>query len=251
MESAGRFPVVLASAADAGARHLVARWGDARLLTPADLAMPGWRYHSHRDEGSLSISGATVSDAQITGVVTRLPCVLPTELVSIVPEDREYVAAEMTAFLAAWLTQLRCPVLNRPAATSLWGPFFHPEVWVHLASTVGIPVSTMTTRVCDRATMVPAQPPVTMTVTVVGDSATVARGSPAPPALESSGLSDDEAVGYAMRLARAASVELLCVRFGESESAARHVFVGADYLPDVTCPAIADGLRSRLRSPVG
>jgi hypothetical protein len=248
LRGAGRFPVILASAADVVARHLVARWGDAELLTPEDLATPGWRYHSHGGEGTISIGGAIVTDAEIAGVVTRLPCVFPRELVSIVPEEREYVAAEMTAFLAAWLTELRCPVLNRPAATSLWGPYLHPEGWVHLASQLGIPVSPITTRAGCGAHAIVASPWPHMTVTVVGDRAVVGPDRLRAPPGVACDSSTDAAVDHALRLARAASVELLCARFGLSDG--RYVFLGADYMPDVTHPEIASALRLRLQSPV-
>lgn len=249
MRGAGRFPVVLASAADVGARHLVARWGDARLLTPEDLAAPGWRYHSHGDDGTISIAGTIVSDAEITGVVTRLPCVFPGELLGIVPEEREYVAAEMTAFLAAWLAELPCPVLNRPAATNLWGPVLHPQGWLHLASQLGIPVSTITTRAGCAGDAIMGPPWPRLTVTVVGDRATIGPGSPATPTAEAWGIDRGEAIEHALRLAQAASVELLRARFGVCGG--RHVFVGADYLPDVTRPEIADALRLLMNSPVG
>jgi hypothetical protein len=39
------------------------------------------------------------------------------------------VAAEMNAFLVAWLTSLTCPIFNRPTATSLCGPAWSVEHW--------------------------------------------------------------------------------------------------------------------------
>jgi hypothetical protein len=50
--------------------------------------------------------------------------VSPFELDQIVPEDREYVAGEMSAFLRAFLADVPCRVVNRGLSpwTSAWAP---------------------------------------------------------------------------------------------------------------------------------
>lgn len=86
------------------------------------------------------MDGASVPVGEFTAVVTRLVCVTEQDLVSIVPHDRAYVAAEMTAFLLAWLSSLPCPVVNRPSPHGLAGPNHRPETWLALAAEVAIPV---------------------------------------------------------------------------------------------------------------
>lgn len=61
--------------------------------------------------------------------------------------DRVYVAAEMHAFLLAWLTQLPCPVLNRPTVNSLAGPAWRQERWVTIAAGLGVPIFPFSRRI--------------------------------------------------------------------------------------------------------
>jgi hypothetical protein len=133
---------VLASANDTGADALLARWAGAgaRCLTPGDLCQRGWTHRPGCGCGEAVVDGAAVPVRDFKGVVTRLMCVTERDLVSIVPHDRAYVAAEMTAFLLAWLSSLPCPVVNRPSPQGLAGPNLRPETWLALASEVGIPV---------------------------------------------------------------------------------------------------------------
>ena len=115
--------VVLASRHDRACGRLVADWaGHASLLTCQDLSVRGWRYGPGGVADAAVLGGRLTRAGEIEGVLTRLPRVDQSELGHIVPGDRGYVAEEMTAFLAAWLSDLRCPVLNRPTATCLLGP---------------------------------------------------------------------------------------------------------------------------------
>jgi len=101
----------------------------------------GWRQSLGGVDGDAAVvEGKRVPQKEITGVLTRLPCVFEQELVDITPDDRRYVAAEMTAFLLFWLSRLKCPVLNRPTPTCLSGPYWRREKWIHVAARVGIPV---------------------------------------------------------------------------------------------------------------
>ena len=90
------------------------------------------------------IDGRRESVRRIRGVLTRLPWVQDAELPSIAASDRAYVAAEMAAFLSFWLSELKCCVLNRPAAGSLNGPTWRSEQWKLAASRVGMRVSSET-----------------------------------------------------------------------------------------------------------
>ena len=149
--------VIVASRFDADAQALGAGWpGPALVLTPADLSMKGWRHVTGADENTAVIGGRMVAASEIDGVLTRLPAVLESELGSITAGDRAYVAAEMTAWLAAWLSDLPCPVLNRPSPVHLIGPAWSREQWLLAARRLGIPAvtvsrSTRTRRVGGRA----------------------------------------------------------------------------------------------------
>ena len=141
--------LVLASRFDHQAIALVESWNGAWLLTPEDLSMPGWAYRFSRpDEAVFVLDGRRVEAAEISGVFTRIPHVMAHELAHIVATDRDYVAAEMQAFLLAWLTSLRCPVVNRPTPACLAGPSWGPERWIHEAVKLGIPATEI-----DRSTM--------------------------------------------------------------------------------------------------
>lgn len=143
----------------------------------------------------------------IAGVLVRLPCVYAHELLHITPADRDYVAAEMTAFLLSWLSTLTCPVLNHPTSTCLGGPYWRSEQWTYAAACAGIPVTSTSRRVCLAA------PPVSVTSEMV-------QFDPAPGNLRVT-VVGDQCVGnadgtlrrYARYLAEAADVGLLTVRF--------------------------------------
>jgi hypothetical protein len=231
--------VVVASRFDRQARSLVDRWADhdARLLTCDDLAAPGWNHHTAAPAHSTAvIGGRIVPIAQIAGVLTRLPSVLDYELSEIRPDDRDYVAAEMTAFLTAWLGGLDCPVLNRPTATCLAGPSWRPEQWAHAAARLGMRVRPVRRRVVpsvDRSP--PDSVPPAATVTVVG------RRCLGPVA--------KELAAQARRLADVAGVDLLDVLFSGPEPTA--TFVGASIWPDLDATGVADAALAYLRQGGG
>jgi hypothetical protein len=89
-------------------------------------------------EGRFVIGGRVHAVHEIDGVLVRSPTILESELGSITPSDRSYVAAEMNAFLVYWLSVLDRPVLNRPTPRSLGGPGWYPEQWIHCAAAVGL-----------------------------------------------------------------------------------------------------------------
>ncbi|MEO6836209.1 MAG: hypothetical protein ABI231_09955, partial [Candidatus Tumulicola sp.] len=135
--------VIVAARADAGAQDVAARWKahDAELLTCEDLTSPGWRYHAGRPGTSTAvIGGRTVPESAIEGVLTRRPWVFERELARVAEADREFCAAEINAFLLAWLSSLRRPVLNAPTPMCLAGPAWRPLQWRRLAAQLNIPV---------------------------------------------------------------------------------------------------------------
>jgi len=139
--------LVIASQFDAGAVAFVKSLGSsAALLIPQDLSTRGWRLDTGHPSSSTAIaSGQVIAAASITGVLTLLPRINEYELGHIVEEDRRYVAAEMAAFLLAWLTMLSpsALVMNRPQPSSLVGPAWSPLRWRHEAVRAGFRLSTV------------------------------------------------------------------------------------------------------------
>lgn len=223
--------VVVAGHDDGEARELAGRWApwDAAVLTCDDLSTEGWRYFPDDPEGSEAmIGGRSVVVGEITGVLTRLPHVSEPELRRIAREDRAYAAAEMSAFLRSWLAGLRCPVLNRPTSTCLSAPDWRREQTAYVAAQLGIPVQPVTWRLEPGSGVVEEQPsPPDVTVTLVG-ARCLGRAA------------DDALADQARRLAWATGVDLLAVRFNETE--AGFELHSADPWADVSSPEIADAI---------
>jgi hypothetical protein len=153
--------------------------------------------------------------------------VLEGDLLEIVPEDRAYVAAEMTAFLLSWLSSLQCSVLNRPTPAGLSGPYWRPERWVQAAVKVGIPVQGVERR--SRLASGEADEwfdPHTTVLTVVGKRCF--------------GEADSALHGRARLLADLAEVDLLTVYFSGPDSSAR--FLRASAGADVVTSEVAGGI---------
>jgi hypothetical protein len=237
--------VVVAGRHDAAAKAFVERGAAAGaallILTPSDLSRPGWRFRLDAQgtpaAATAVVGGEVVAVEAIDGVLTRLPQVSEHDLGQIVPADRAYVAAEMSAFLLAWLSALPCPVLNRPTPPCLAGPCWAPERWVQLAARLGIPIRPVRRRAAGAGTETESTneasdgPPVT--VTVVGERCL--------------GTADRRLAGTAGRLATAAGTDLLAVHF--APGGAEACLVSADPWPDVSSPEIADAVRAYLTGP--
>lgn len=226
--------VIVASRRDPEARTLVARWAEHRavLLTCEELSLPGWRHHlDGRAEDVAVLGGRPRPVGEIRGVLVRWPAIFDAELLQIVEEDRQYVAAEMTAFLRSWLRSLPCPVVNRPSACSLVGPAWRPEQWVRIAARLRIPVHPVRRRVRP-----PAEPSsdqetiLSQRVTVVGE--------------RWFGEVDPILGARAVRLARAAGVELLTAHFTRRGPAGR--LITADLMPELADGAVADAVAELL-----
>jgi hypothetical protein len=135
--------VVVASQVDDAARELAPLLAEepVPVLTPADLSRPGWRVPSGNGQDATFVAGGErYATRRLRGVLNLLPGVFPPELVQITPENREYAAAEMTAFLRYWLQTLPCPVLNPPTAGCLAGPNWRREMWFRAAADAGLAV---------------------------------------------------------------------------------------------------------------
>ena len=222
--------VIVANRQDDSAAWLATRWQahDAVVLTPADLSCIGWRYYVPDSGKSRAvIGGREVSMGEINGVVTRMPAVFERELGHIVPADRPYVAAEMSAFLLAWLSSLNCVMLNRPTPNCLSGPNWNCEQWIHLAARLGIPVGPV-----HLGTALGLKEPSASgcDVIVVGNQC---FGAAAPPLFD-----------HARALAAAAGTGLLAVKFTGPEADGE--LVSAGLWPDVSSPAVADAMLNYL-----
>ncbi|HVC60557.1 MAG TPA: hypothetical protein VND19_09390 [Acetobacteraceae bacterium] len=229
--------VVLASAFDEVAAAVVAAWApwQAALCVPADLSVPGWRLRVGAPRETVAVVGGRVTPvATITGVLTRLWHVQPEELTHIAAPDRAYVAAEMTAFLTAFLCDLRCPVLNRPSAALLSGPGWRPEQWIRAAIRAGIPVRPARRIVRpDAAAEHPAE--VAAELTVIGGRVF--------------GTADPVLRGWAKTLAAAAGTGLLGVRF--ARHGAGYVVAGVNPWPVIMFPGGLDAVRDALLGEPG
>jgi hypothetical protein len=211
--------VVVASRFDDDAQMLARRWAPsvARVLLPRDLSQPHWRYYPDNLSASTAfISGHTAGVPDITGVLTLIPAVFAEELDHIIEADRRYVAAEMHAFLFAWLSALRCPVINRPADGCLSGPPWAPARWLWEACRAGLDTSPP-----DSLAGVSLQ-----RLTVVGSRVFPDDAADLAPAL--------------CRLARAAASDTISATF------ARGRFVHGSAYPDLATAGVADALRAFL-----
>lgn len=130
--------LVLAHASDQTVLALTERWPlAARLVTPADVCAEGWILEI---DGAAEGSPSAMQPSAVTGVITRLGGIGPADLPSVHATDRGYAAAELGAFLLAWLDGCPVPVINRPEPGSLNGPAWSPAQWVLAAHQAGLPV---------------------------------------------------------------------------------------------------------------
>jgi hypothetical protein len=218
--------VVVGSRHDQAAREIVAHWElqGAALLTCEDLSTAGWRHRLFDpSESRIVVGGRVVRESDICGVLVRRPWILERELVNIAAVDREYLAAEMNAFLLSWLSHLSCRVLNRPAGTCLCGPNWRPQQWAQAASSAGIQVEPRRWRVPAVRNRKPKFPEIRpeplVEVTVFGDRCF--------------GNADKACFAGAKRLAEIAGTDLLGIRFSAGER-------GLHFLSANTMPALAD-----------
>lgn len=104
------------------------------ILTPRDLAQPGWQLTTPGSgAGSFVAESRIHAETDIDLVVCLIGRVHPTDLTWIAPQDREYVAAESTAFLHYWLATLGDRSMLPPTAGNLAGPNLSVPQWVQLA----------------------------------------------------------------------------------------------------------------------
>jgi hypothetical protein len=220
--------LILASAWDEVAQALVRRWGaKAALLTPVDLSREGWRWQPGiRARNVAAIQRELVETSLITGVFTRLPAVSSKEIPHIIAHDREYVAAEMHAFLFAWLSGLPCPVVNRPSAYCLAGPYWKHEQWLHTAGQLGIDVEPAHRKITC-GTLSRSRDVLLDNVTAITIAGNHHMGS-----------CDPVLVGQARQVTAAAGITFSTILFRKAGATSK--FLGVNLWPDVANPVIAD-----------
>ena len=226
--------LILAGATDDSARALAQRWAasGARLLLPRDLLHAGWQYRLGQANDSVTVvDGERFRARELAGVLTRLTTIFPQELVEVVPEDRSYIAAEINAFLVAWLSALPIPVLNRATPTCLSGPNWRHEQWVHVAAKAGIPITPARRSVPSSAYSASTPTSISpVVITVIGQKCI--------------GPADSVLYAFARRLAIASSTELLSVHFS---GRGRHAtFLTASTVPDVASGEIERAVLEHL-----
>jgi hypothetical protein len=213
----GKAFIVIAGRGDVAARDFAARYADrgVRLMTPRDLSQSGWSYRVGDAAGSTVANGGRVLEARgIAAILTRLPYVSVDDLPHIAPVDRAYVAAEMTAFLLAWLAALECPRINRPTAQCLSGPAWSQETWVRTAARIGLPTEALRRHV--RLSQEPGSNP-----SVDADGVAAHGASVTVVGRRCIGAVDRNLKRAARALADAAGTELLFVRFSGPDADAR------------------------------
>ncbi len=207
--------LILAGEHDPDARAAAARLGpqQATVLDATDLSRPGWRLDTTDPGSGVIVAGGEAMPASaVSAVLVRRLAIYPQELRHVHPEDRNYVACEMTALLAWWLHVLPAPVLNRPRGNALCGPGWRTEQWRATASRLGFPVAHL-----QPTTNYPSGPPFAATeLTIVGDWIT---GKAAPGAVD-----------CLRALASAAEVDLLYAAFDATDA-----LITAHTLPPLTC----------------
>lgn len=229
--------LVLCSRWDASAHNFVTRFSerDLQILTCAGVSQQGWKIairgkHRAAEVGlTAAIGGKRVNQDHIEGVITRLAYVSEKELGHIVPDDRSYVAAEMHAFLFAFLEALPCRIVNRPSLACLYGPNMRAVQWRRYARELDIPVKE------DLRTLhASTEDYPTIDVTVI-DERTI--GNPPQRALQ-----------WTRQLARRVGVSYLTARYADL-----HVglcFVGVDTYPNLESEEIASTLVDSFRRNV-
>jgi hypothetical protein len=229
--------LVLCSRADTAAHAFVTRFAEdgVRSLTCAGVSQKGWKM-ALRDKGGAAeveliaaIDGKRVRQDEIEGVITRLGYVSENELGHIVAEDRPYVAAEMHAFLFAFLEALPCGIVNPPSPSCLYGPNMRALQWRRLVRELGIPVERDFRAVGAGPNSYPC-----IDVTVIGE---YAIGNPPRCALR-----------WTQQLAERVGVPYLTARFADVQGSL--CFSGADTYPNIKSEEIActlvDSFRRRL-----
>lgn len=130
--------IVLGSAHDPVARSMIDTFTDAHLCSAEDLCSPGWVWPiDHMRDPVWVVEGRPVPDETVSGVFVRRTCVYPEELMGTHPDDREYLAAECSAFLSFVLARTGARVVNPVIDGAFGEEALRLERWMPAARSVG------------------------------------------------------------------------------------------------------------------
>ncbi|HET7833371.1 MAG TPA: hypothetical protein VFK88_10455 [Gallionella sp.] len=116
--------------------------GAASVITASDF-FRSFRSSVSVDDFSASrlfIGDKEIKPADISGVITAVPCFFPAEFYYVNPEDREYVCGETNAFFQYFLNELKCLKCNPPDERLFVAGAGHKLEWVRKAISLNIPL---------------------------------------------------------------------------------------------------------------
>lgn len=227
--------LVLCSRADQAAHAFARQFAahDVRTLTCEEVSQPGWKLAIRGVDRAgvdvelrAAVGGDLIPGERLRGVISRLGNITEQELRHIDVGDRAYVAAEMHAFLFAFLTALPCRKVNQPSPACLYGPNLRGGQWRQLARELGIPVEWE----ADVAANGSHFGALESEIVVVGDRLI--------------GAASDEVGGWSRELARAAGVSYLYVRYRSHGDEVK--LMGADPYPRLEMEEVGPALISWL-----
>lgn len=228
-----RGPVlVIARRGDEAARAFADQHqGFAYLVTPPEIVKLGWSFRpGYPTRSAAYVANRKVRLDEVSGVLCRLAWVHESDLPHVTSQDRVYVAAELSAFLLAWLTDLPCRVVNRATPQCLCGPGWRHEQWILTAASLGIPV----------------QESIRSTLPMMSDRV-VAEASTIVTLIESAafGTTDNVLIEQTRSLASAAGVDLL--QAGFSRKVDHHALLYVNLWPDVASEQISAAVWSLFK----
>jgi hypothetical protein len=227
--------LIFCSRADHAAHAFAKRFAaqDVRTLTCEEVSQPGWRLSIRGVaragvdiELCAALGGELIPGERLRGVISRLGGVTEHELGHIEAPDRAYVAAEMHAFLFAFLSALPCRKVNHPSPACLYGPNLRGGQWRQLARELGIPVLREADDPVDGSHFGALE----SEIVVVGDRLI--------------GVASDEVERWSRELALAAGVSCLYVRYRSCRGEVK--LMGADPYPRLEMAEVGPALISWL-----
>lgn len=140
--------VVLGGRHDPAATALVAAWPGAALCSAEDLCAPGWVWPMADGDGARRwvVQGRRVPDTAVSGVFVARSAVHPAELRGTHPQDRAYLAAELTAFVTHLLASTAARVTTPVVEGAFGDATLRPERWMLAAARAGLAPATLRLR---------------------------------------------------------------------------------------------------------
>jgi hypothetical protein len=216
--------LVLSNLANEAAGELVRMFptGTASLVTASDFNQSVKASISVGDfsPSEITLGGIRTTAGRISGVVSTIPYFLPQEFYYIDPADREYVCAELSAFLIYFLSELACKKLNPPSARRLSGLGLHRVEWLKAASGCGVPIWPVRTKNGTPLPVGDSEGLQQTRSTIVGD-AVVGEGVP------------DKIIGYLRALSLTFAMPYVSCHF-VSRNGNDYFLADLDFVPDVS-----------------